>query len=150
MKTFLGRELQELILMLTVVKGWQKNDDLGLCSCRYCLQRTTNHILVLTMTENWRQFYKQVIFGILHENSHIFKTRFSITMKLSGNVPNRILVTPAKFEELNISRKSYVKISILGPFFFLTHPVYQSYPTNNIWSAELQKRQRFLCSACAI
>ena len=28
----------ELILGLTVVKGWQKNDVLGLCPYLYCLQ----------------------------------------------------------------------------------------------------------------
>ena len=41
-------------------------------------------------------------------------------MKLSGNVLNRLLVKSVKFEECNKSRKSYVKISILGPFFFDT------------------------------
>ena len=44
-------------------------------------------------------------------------------MKLSGNVLNRLLVTSAKFEEYSKSRKSYVKISILG-LFLLAHPVF--------------------------
>ena len=41
-------------------------------------------------------------------------------MKLLGNVLNRLLVTSAKFEECSRSRKSYVKFSILGLFFWHT------------------------------
>ena len=41
----------------------------------------------------------------------------SKAMELSGNVPNRLLITSAKFYDLSKNRKSYVKISILGPFF---------------------------------
>ena len=122
MKTLLGREL---ILMLTIVKGWQKNDSLGLCPIFIVFKdrkKTMNHILVSTMAENWRQFYKQVIFDILCENFHIFKTKLAIVVKLSGNVQNRLLVTSAKFAECSKNRKSYVKISILG-LFFLAHPV---------------------------
>ena len=75
-----------------------KNMSLSLLGL-YCLQRSKediNNVLVLTMTENWRQFYKQVIFDIFHENSHIFKTKLAITMKLSGNVSNRLMVIICK------------------------------------------------------
>ena len=42
------------------------------------------------MTENWRQFYKQVIFDILNENHHIFKTWLAITLDGSRRRKRRL------------------------------------------------------------
>ena len=59
-----------------------------------------------------------------HTSSKLFtiylKRQQTIRMKLSGKFDNKLKIRSAKFQEFSISRKSYVKISILGPFFWHT------------------------------
>ena len=106
-KANLGREL---ILRLLVLKRVNKGTIIELLSFFIAFKNLKKKRTLIAVTENWRQFYKQVIFDILYENYHIFWTRLAIVMKLSGNVLNRLLVPPAKFEVNSMSRKSYVEI----------------------------------------
>ena len=48
----------------------------------------------------------------------------AISMKLSGKVRNRLLKTFAKFEVSSNSKNGYVKIPILGQFFFDTPGIF--------------------------
>ena len=70
----------------------------------------------------WRQFYKQVIFGMFSKKGHIFMKNGSLNIKLSGIIPNTYKNTSGKFQVISTIWRSYVNFFKLVAFF-MPYPV---------------------------